>query len=422
MESPVADSVARGGIPRVLAYPGLVPVYAATLFVTGGQWIQNVVLAAYAYDISGSAIVVGLVMLAQLGPLFVVGLFAGAIADAVDRRKLLRIAVTAQAVTAALIALASSASDGPIVLLILPAIACGTAQTFFLSSYTSLLPLLVPAEDLRQTLALNAALLSMARVVGPAIGAVLYAVWGQVVPLALVAALYLFVVLALGRIPPLVEHRPHAPVSLRGLTTGFRAFRRDAEIRRVLTTIALFSLVCLPFLNQMPVVAEQALGVGTKDGAYSLIFVAIGVGSLVGGVLTGTVLLRVELVPLTRWLLCAFGVLLGSLAVIRSLPWGLTVLVALGLAYFGVVTTLITRLQMHLADEIRGRVMALWFMGFGGLLPVGAALAGPLIDHASVSMMIAVGAAAAIPLGWYAGRPAAARPVGATEPEDPLAA
>lgn len=394
------------GVRHILAHPGLWPVYVATLCVTGGQWIQNVVLAAYAYDVSGSAIVVGLVVLAQLGPLFLVGLPAGAVADAVDRRRLLRISVFSQAGTAALIALASAAPGGRIGLLIVPAIACGIAQTFFLSSYTSLLPLLVPADDLRQALALNSALLSMARVVGPAIGAALYALWGQVVPLAIVAALYGMVAVILRKIPPLVERTPRQPLSLRGMTAGFRVVRRDAEIRRILTTIALFSLICLPFLNQMPVVAAQALGVGTKDGSYSLIFIAIGVGSLIGGLMIGTILLRVNMVMLSRWLLFAFGILLGLLAVIRSLPWGLATMVALGLAYFGVITTLITRLQMYLADEVRGRVMALWFMGFGGLLPVGAALAGPLIDHTSVSVMILIGAAVAIPLGWYVGRPA----------------
>lgn len=380
-------------------------MYFATLVVTGGQWIQNVVLAAYAYDISGSAVVVGLVVFAQLGPLLFFGTFSGAIADIVNRRTLLRVAVGAQSVAASLVALASAFESASLVWLVLPVIACGMAQTLFLSSYTSLMPALVPHTDLRRVLSLNAAILSTARILGPAAGALLYAVYGQVVPLALVAVLYAIVVAATLGIPRLrgPEHRPK--ISLSTLFAGFAIARSDVEIRRILVTISAFSLVCLPFLNQMPVVAEEILAVGTTDFRYSLLFIAIGAGSILGGVLLGTVLLNVSMAALSRWLMYLFAGLMVVLAINRSLPLGIGLLVLLGFTYFGVITALITRLQLHLDEAVRGRVMALWFMGFGGLLPVGAALAGPVIDLTSVSVLLVIGAVAAVPLGWYVGRP-----------------
>lgn len=394
----------RGALGELLAHPGLPSIYVATLLGTGGQWIQNVVLAAYAYDTTGSAVAVGLVVLAQLGPLLLFGVPAGAIADQMNRRTLLRVAVAAQAVAAAVVALASSVDGASLIALIVPVVGCGIAQTLFLSSYTSLLPFLVPRSDLRRALSLNSGLLSIARVLGPAIGAVLYAAFGHVLPLALVAALYSVVVASTGRIPRLATAEPRPKMTLRGLGVGFQVARRDPEVGRILVTISTFSLICLPFLNQLPLVAAENLGVGTRDGAYSLMFVATGIGALVGGLMVGTVFLNVDMDTLSRLLLWAFGAFLMLLALAHSLAVGLLLMGMLGFAYYGVSTTLVTRLQIHLSDDVRGRVMALWFMGFGGLMPVGAALSGPLIDVTSISVVLLVGAVAAVPLGWYIGR------------------
>lgn len=394
----------RGSLLGVLSYRGLKPVYFGTLVVTGGQWIQNVVLAAYAYDRSGSALVVGLIVFAQLGPMLFFGPFAGAIADLVDRRMLLRIAVSAQSVGAAMVAVASTFESSSLWLLVAPIVFCGLAQTLFLSSYSSLMPILVPHSALRRVLSLNAAILSSARIVGPGLGALLYAGYGQVVPLGAVAVLYASVVIATLAIPRPAARPQRPSVSLATIFGGFTVARSDSEIRRILLTVSLFSVACLPFLNQMPAVAESTLGVRTTDLTYSLLFVAIGVGSIVGGVVLGTALVDTDMARLSRRLMYLFAVLVIALAVNRSVPVGIALLVALGFTYFGVITTLITRLQLHLDEAVRGRVMSLWFMGFGGLQPVGAALAGPVIDATAVWVVLVVAAVAAVPLGVYVGR------------------
>jgi predicted MFS family arabinose efflux permease len=98
----------------------------------------------------------------------------------------------------------------------------------------------------------------------------------------------------------------------------------------------------------------------------------------------------------------AFAVFLAAFALVRSpLPAYIAVLLV-GLAYFAVITSLSTVLQQRLDDGNRGRVMALWIMGFGGTVPLGNLLAGPVIEASSITVVVLIGAAIAVMLAWYA--------------------
>jgi hypothetical protein len=70
--------------------------------------------------------------------------------------------------------------------------------------------------------------------------------------------------------------------------------------------------------------------------------------------------------------------------------------------YFAAVTSLSTVLQEHLEDHVRGRVMALWMMSFGGMVPLGTLALSPRADHLSVTFVALVGAVVAGVLAWYA--------------------
>ena len=84
-----------------------------------------------------------------------------------------------------------------------------------------------------------------------------------------------------------------------------------------------------------------------------------------------------------------------------------------GVAYFAVITSLSTVLQEQLDDSSRGRVMALWIMGFGGTVPIGNLLAGPVIEATSITVVVLIGAAVAVVLAWYADLSASPAPASA---------
>jgi predicted MFS family arabinose efflux permease len=265
------------------------------------------------------------------------------------------------------------------------------------------LPMLVDRQDLAGAVSLQSVQMNLARVVGPALGGVLLPLIHFDGLFALNAVTYVFAVLGL----LLVHERPTpAPVDAdalddtpRGwsrLVGGFRVARRDPLVRTALRTIAVLSFFCLPFIGLMPVLAEQNLGVDSKSLAYGLLYAAFGFGAACGAVSVGTVLAAQPRARVTRWFLGGFAVFLAVFAFLGSAAPAYPVAFLVGVSYFGAVTALSTALQEHLDDQIRGRVMALWIMGFGGIVPLGLLAGGWAARYTSITFVIAVGAGFAL--------------------------
>jgi predicted MFS family arabinose efflux permease len=97
-----------------------------------------------------------------------------------------------------------------------------------------------------------------------------------------------------------------------------------------------------------------------------------------------------------------YAVVLAVFAVLRSPSAAYPVVAVLGFFYFAMVTSLLTTLQERLDDSVRGRVMALWIMGFGGTVGLGNLIAGRIIDATSVTAVLLVNSVVALALTWYA--------------------
>ncbi len=152
----------------------------------------------------------------------------------------------------------------------------------------------------------------------------------------------------------------------------------------------------------MPVIAAENLSVKPRSVDYGIFYAVFGLGAAVGAISVGTWFAGYAKARLVRPALVAFGLLLVVFALVRSPAAAFVVAPVLGYAYFVVITSLSTVLQEHVDDAVRGRVMALWIMGFGGTVPVGVLLAGPLAAATSITFVLLVGAAVAIGLAGYA--------------------
>jgi predicted MFS family arabinose efflux permease len=108
--------------------------------------------------------------------------------------------------------------------------------------------------------------------------------------------------------------------------------------------------------------------------------------------------------------LLAFTVLLALFALVRAPGPAYPVAIALGYAYFVVITSLSTVLQDHLRDEVRGRIMALWIMAFGGTVPLGVLAGGYAVHVTSLTVVLLVGAAVALGLVFWVDLAGHARP------------
>jgi predicted MFS family arabinose efflux permease len=394
---------APGSARAALRYPVFRRIFAGAFLSNIGTWMQNVVLGALAYDLTESPTFVGVILFAQLGPLLLFSMVGGALADTVDRRRLLICVALTQLVLSFVLA-AVAAPDRPNqVALVGVVFAIGVAQALFNPAYSAMLPQLVGRDDLPGAIALHSAQMNGSRVIGPVIGALLDSRIGASAVFATNGLTYLFVVWSLLSVRlPAPEVHATDQRGLRRLGAGLAVARRDEVVGRCLITIATFSLIALTFVGQFPVVAEQNLGIDERSAAYGALYACFGLGAVAGALSIGTVFSQRSKERIVRVSLVAYSVALTAFALVRSPGVAYPVVVAVGLTYFAFITSLSTVLQQNLSDHERGSVTALWIMGFGGTVPIGNLLAGPVIEATSMTAVMLVGAVCALALAGYA--------------------
>ena len=391
-DRPFAPGTARAA----LSYPIFRRVYTGALLSNVGSWMQNVVLGAYGYSITHSATFVSLLAFAQLVPLMLLSIIGGALADRFDRKWLIILVSIEQTLFAIGIAWITRDPHPSETLLVLFVLAMGIGQAVYAPAYSSVMPELVDERDIAGAVSLNSVNMNLSRVVGPAIGSLIYARWGVSWVFVGNAVSYLFIIGALLTVVvPRVFVDPDEPQGLRRLMGGFAAARQDRVVGRCLLTMTAFSLFSLPFVVQMPTLAAVNLGVNTTQTTYGFFYATFGTGAVVGALSIGTFLASRPLERIVRVGLVGFAVSLGILALLRHPAPAFPVVFVVGFFYFAIVTSLSTVLQQRLDNRVRGRVMALWIMAFGGTVAIGGLLAGPLIDATSVTAVLLLGAVVA---------------------------
>jgi MFS family permease len=401
------DSVvpARSGTARAaLSHRTFRIVFLGAFASNIGTWMQNVVLGAYAYDLTHSATFVGIIIFAQLGPTLVLPMLGGLLADKVDRKRFLNILALEQLLFSLGVALVVTSPHPSHVALVVMVLMVGCGSAMFGPAYSAVLPGLVGKADLPGAISLNSAQMNASRVVGPIIGGLLFPLVGAAWVFVGNAVTYLFVVVALSMVTlPAVPQPPNQGSRWRQLTAGIRVAREDRIVGRSLVTVFVFSLLALAFIGQMPVVAAHNLGIDlTKSPDYGILYACFGTGALVGAISIGTVFARTSKPLLVRVFLVCYAVTLCAFALERSpVPAYINVAIT-GACYFAFITALNTTMQARLAEEVRGRVLALWMMGFGGTVGIGNLLIGPVVEAFGITNVLLFGAAVALVLAWYA--------------------
>lgn len=367
-----------------------------------GTWMQNVVLPAYVYHRTGKAWAVGVVVFAQFGPLLLLSIPAGVIADKFDRRRWLMATNLVQMMCAvALFPLVAWGAALWTIVLVQVITGVGTAMSA--PTYAAVVPTLVGERDLAGAISLNSVQLNGSRVLGPVIAAVL-ALWGVTTAQFFLvnAATFVFVIAALWRLrlPP----APRACEQVRGwrqLAVGVQIVRRQPVLGRLLLSLASFSLLSLPYVGLFAAVAEMNFGIAARTSTFKWLYATWGTGAMLGALAIGTVLVGCDIRRVIRWGFGTFAALLAAFALVRD-PWAAFVVgFALGAAYFATTTAMLTVFQSKVADHERGRVMALWFMAFAGTVPLGNVIFGPVMDMVGARPVMLMGALWAALLAWW---------------------
>ncbi|TBO57596.1 MFS transporter [Streptomyces kasugaensis] len=358
-----------------------------------GSWMQTVGAQWLITEQGGSAGLIALVQTAASLPVLLLGIPAGALADIVDRRKLLFTAQLLMLMAAALLAILTALGqmDSYGVLILTFVLGCGTA--LMNPAWQAIQPELVARRDLiPAAAALGGVNMNMARAVGPALGGLVVALAGTAAVFALNAASFLVTLAALA-----TWHRPatDSPMAaermMPAIRAGYRYVRHAPRIRKVLGRLLLYVPCAAALWALLPVVASQQLGMGV--GGYGLLLGAVGAGAVLGAV----VLPRARRKWSSNVTLAGGGVLLALtllvLAVVR-IPWIVGVALAFsGLAWVGVLSILNAQMQVTAPEWVRARALAVYLTIFQGGLAIGAAVWGSIADSLGVRGALLVAAA-----------------------------
>ncbi len=391
-----------GTARAALAYPEFRILFIGTTLSSIGTWMQNFTLPAYVDGRTGSASLVGLLIFVQLGPLLLLSIPSGILADRFDRTRLV-IAMQTVMMAMSIVLAVLLLSDAPLWTIFAAQLTIGIANTLNAPAFSASIPMLVDRRDLSGAISLNSAMINGTRIAGPALAALLAAIGFSLSQLFIVNAVtYLFLIVPLAffvRLPMPTGALPDR--GWRKLGSGLRVVRHRGVLLRTLSTMFLFSLLCLPYVGLFPSVARINFGLDPEGGEYKLLYIVWGLGAFFGALAVGTWLARRDtrrLIPLGMLL---FAAAIGTFALLDNWLLALPVAGALGFVYFMTATALASVMQRNLADEERSATMPLWFMAFGGTVPVGNVAFGPLMDAIGARWVLGIGAVSALALAWW---------------------
>ncbi len=378
-----------------LSHPVFRALWISSLVSNIGTWMQNVGAAWAMTSLSPSPLMVALVQSATSLPVFVVGLPAGAVADIVDRRRLLLVTQTWMLAAAALLAvLAFVDLMTPTTLLVLT-FALGVGVAMNTPTWQAITPELVPRSELTRAVALNALPINIGRAIGPAIGGVLVAAAGPALVFALNAVSFVAVLAVVYR------WRRQAPRSLLpaerviGATrAGLRYARHAPPLAAVLVRTGVFIVCASAFWALLPVIARRDLGLSALG--YGLLLTCFGFGAVVGAALLPRVKRRFTVDAVVALATVLFALVSALTAFWRFIP-GLGIAMMLGgVAWIAMMASLNGAAQTAVPAWVRARPLGIYLLVFQGGLGVGSALWGLAAQHVGVSIALASSAAAAI--------------------------
>jgi MFS family permease len=385
---------------RTLGFREFRILWIASIASHLGSFLNTVATSWLMLELTGSPLWVGAMVAAPTLPLLVVAMPAGALADLVDRRKVMlasHVLMGAGAAAMTLLWYAGRITPG---LLLGLGIAMGLGQSLNLPSWQATVSDLVPSNHVASAVALNSAAFNVARSVGPALGGVLVAAFGPGPAFAINGLSYLPVIGAVARL-----HRPrldNAGESMgEAIAEGLRYARHTPAYRWVLLVASVFALTSAVVQAALPTLTAEVLGGGASD--YGLLLGAMGVGALAGAWSRGwgTRVLGRRLVPSA---IGAFGVAGVMLALAPGLGPAVVALVVTGLLWVWILSTLNATTQLLSPGWVRGRIMSLYTLSYVGILPIGSIMAGALAEAFGAPAAILALSCGSIALGLVATR------------------
>jgi MFS family permease len=370
-----------------------------------GTWMQQMALAWLVYQLTNSALLLGIIGGIGSLPMALFSLLGGVVADRVNKRRVLLVTQSAMMLLAFVLAGLTGAGWIRAWQVAVLAAFSGTTMAFDMPARQAFVVEMVGREDLMNAIALNSSIFNSARIIGPALAGILVARLGPAWCFFVNGLSFLAVIVGL----LLMRFQPQAArTRVRGIVAdsleGLRYVRTNRMVLGLSALLAVFSIFGWSYNVLMPIFARDILRAGAQG--LGLLMTSSGIGALVGALLVASL----GGYPRRERILFGGGFLLSAAAAgfafSRMLHLSMAILAVAGLGGVAVMSVANTLIQMSVPDHMRGRVMGVWALVNAGSAPLGSFQAGTLAQYLTAPVAVVIGAAitlagtAAAAIGW----------------------
>lgn len=365
----------RSSLETIRLYRDFRLVWLGNFVAQGGQWLQFFTVGWLVLKLTGGdALLTGSVVGIRSLPVFLIGPWAGVLADRTDRRKVVMATQTCMAVAAVSFAILVIMSDldsdpvsgplrwwHPFVYMVV----AGLANSIFQPVRQAMIANTVPRHALASALALNGMVYPATRIIAPAMGGLLIAILGFKWNFFLEAMAYVGIVLLLlpVKLPYREESEGRRTSAISSMKDGLRFVWRERRIVQLITLGLFPNFIWQPLVFLLPVFTTQVLGRGA--GAGGILVSSIGVGGVTAAVIIAGVgfVFRKGVVTFIGLIGSCLLVLLFALS-----PWylaSIAILAAMGFCQYIFRVANSTLVQTIVPDDYRGRVMSIYMLDQG---------------------------------------------------------
>jgi MFS family permease len=348
---------------RLIGHRNFSPYFIGNASSASGTWFQNLAASLFVYRHTHSPFLLGVLQFATFLPILVLAPWAGSAADRFDRRKLVLVSQLVATALSALLAALAWGGLAPVWVVMLCSLGLGVVSAFSAPASLALIADIVPRSQLQSAVALNSMTYNLARAVGPVLGVLSVRKLGIPASFAINSGSYLVLVVGVMLVRPAARR-----LARRGearLRESLRLVREQPRLLAFLLIVTAVGFASDPVNTEAPAFAH-AFGRPDTDSGY--LIAAFGAGAVAAAFLVAGRVAGSRRRMLTTLLLLGAGVIGFSL--VPSLWLAYPLLAVAGFGYLASNTAATSRLQLDVAPDQRGRIMALWSVAFLGLRPI----------------------------------------------------
>ena len=371
-------------------------LWGAALISNIGSWMHDLAAGWLMTTLAPSPAMVALVQTATTLPVFLLALPAGTLADRVDKRRLQIVVQAAMLVLAATVGVLVLQGAMTSALLLSFTLGIGVCTAILSPAWQSILPRLVPRDDLQPAVALHAVGMNVSRAIGPALAGLLIVTLGLAWPFFVNALSFVAVIAALlWWRPPVDTTTTHAPVSFSAaMLQGLDQARSNRALQNTLLRSVLFYVFGSAYWALLPLIAREQLSGGAQ--LFGVLVGCIGAGAVAGALFLPRLRARAGLDGVVVAGTIGTALAIAGYALLRIPVLGMLASLLAGASWLACLSSLNVAAQLAVPDWLRARGMALYTAVFYGCLAVGSLIWGQVASHTGLSAALLIAAAGAL--------------------------